>query len=120
MRIEIGDLLTSVPAIGAPGTRVGLPDGPTCVEVAQPDRFAASLDTAIRAFKHLRPGTRTLVSADVNTCRKAVVVRVLQNGPPDRERGGQIEASLARSLDSLRAVVERDGGSLDYWGGNNY
>ena len=120
MRIEIRDLLASVPAIGTQGMPVGLPDGPTWVEVALPDRFAASLDAAIRAFQLLRPGTRTLVSAEVNTYRKAVVVRVLQNGRSDRDRGGRVKAPLARSFDQLRSVVQRDGGSLDYWGGNNY
>jgi hypothetical protein len=120
MQIEIRDLLASVPVIGTQEMRVGLPDGPTWVEVDQPDRFAASLDAAIRAFQHLRPGTRTLVSANVNTYRKAVVIRVLQNGRSDRDRGGRVEASLARSFERLQSVVQQDGGSLDYWGGNNY
>jgi hypothetical protein len=120
MRIDVRDLLHSVPGIRAPGTRVGLPDGPTVVEVAHPDRFAASLDAAMRAFRELRPGTQTLVSADVNSYRKEVWIRVLQNGRSDRDRNGGVEESLAPSLDSLRAVAERSRGGVHYWGGNNY
>jgi hypothetical protein len=120
MRIDVRDLLDSVPVIRAPGTRVGLPDGPAVVEVARPDQFAASLDALMCAFGALRPGTQTLVSAEVNSYQKKVCIRVLQNGPSDRDRNGQVEPSLVSGLDSLRAVVLKDGGVVHYWGGNNY
>jgi hypothetical protein len=73
----------------------------------------------MRAFRELRPGTQTLVSAEVNAYRKEVWIRVLQNGPI-WDRKGQVEASLTQSLDSLRAIAERNRGSLHYWGGKNY
>jgi hypothetical protein len=120
MKIDVRDLLYAVPAIRAPSTRVGLPDGPTLVEVTSPDRFAASLDAAMRAFRELRPGTQTLVSADVNAYPKEVWVRVLENGRSDMDRNGQVEKSLARSLASLRAVAERNRGGAHYRAGNNY
>jgi hypothetical protein len=118
MRIDARDLLYSVPTIRAPGTRVGLPDGPTLVEIAHPDRFVASLDAAMRAFRELRPGTQTLVS--VNAYRKEVWIRILQNGRSYMDRNGQVEVPLAPSLDSLRAVAKRNRGEVHYWGGNNY
>lgn len=120
MRIDVRDLLDSVPAIRAPGTRVGLPDGPTLVKVAHPEQFAASLDTLMRAFGAVRPGKQTLVSAEVNSYRKEVWTRILQNGPSDRDRNGQVEASLVSSLDSLRTIMQKDGGVVHYWSGNNY
>jgi hypothetical protein len=120
MRIDVRDLLASVPAVRAPGTRVGLPDGSTLIEVARPEQFAATLDALMRAFGALRPGTQTLVSAEVNSYQKTVGMRILQNGPSDRERNGQVEPSLVSGLDSLRAVVQKDGGVAHYWGGNNY
>jgi SAM-dependent methyltransferase len=99
---------------------VGLPDGPTAVEIASPDSFAVSLDSAMQAFRELRPGTQTLVSAEVNATRKELWVRVLQNGSSDRDRNGQVELSLVPSFDALRVVAELNGAGLHYWGGNNY
>jgi hypothetical protein len=120
MKIDIRDLLCLVPTVMDRGTRFGLPDGPTKVRVADAKVFAAALESMIRAFRQLRPGTQTLVSADVNACRKEVGIRVVQNGPSDRGGNGQAEASLGASLDVLRAAAERNGGQLHYWGGNNY
>src|SRR5262245_40418284 len=119
MKIDLRDLLGLVPAMNVPASRVGWPDGPTMVEVGDPDRFSASLDAAMRAFRELRPGTQTLVRADVHGYRNEVWIRVLQNGPFS-DRNGQVEASLSRSFGSLRAAAERNGGGLHYWGGNNY
>jgi SAM-dependent methyltransferase len=120
MKIDIRDLICSIPTITDRATRLGLPDGPTKVKVAQPEQFAAALEAVMRAFRELRPGTQTLVSAAVNACRKEVGIRVVQNGTSDRGRNGQVEESLVAGLDALRAVAERNGGGLHYWGGDNY
>jgi SAM-dependent methyltransferase len=120
MRMDIRRLLEATPAVRAEGTRVGLPDGDTPVDIAQPADFAARLDALMRDFRELRLGTQTLVSADVNDYRREVWIRLLQNGPHRRERNGQVETSLGPSLAALRAVVVRDGGEVHYWGGNNY
>ena len=60
----------------------------------------------MRAFRELQPATQTLVGADVNAYRKEVWVRTLHNGRSDMNRNGQVEESLARSLDSLWAVAD--------------
>jgi hypothetical protein len=119
MKANLHDLLNSVAAIKSLAAKVGLPDRVVPVKVADPSRFAANRDTAMRVFQTLRPGTLTLVSADENTYRKEIWIRVLQNGPSS-DRNGQIELPLVQSFDSLRTLANRDGGDLHYWGGNNY
>ncbi|HJZ59204.1 MAG TPA: hypothetical protein VKE74_29940 [Gemmataceae bacterium] len=90
----------------------------TGVSVLEPG--GGTLDAAMRAFRELHPATQTLVSADANSYRKEVWVRILHNGRPDMDRNGQIEVSLARSLDSPRAVAERNRGGVHHRGGNDY
>jgi SAM-dependent methyltransferase len=88
--------------------------------VAQPGRLAAAYEAAICSFRELRPGTETLVNAEVNTHHKEIWIRVVQNGRSDWDRIGQVEESLQPSLKSLRSITEQSGGALHYWGGNNY
>ena len=113
-------MVYSVPATNDPATQVGLPDGPTFVEIKDPTGLAAAIDAAIFAFRELRPGTQTLICAEVNTYRKEVWIRVLQNGRTDLSRNGQIEESLAPSLTSLRSIAKKNRVGVHYWGGNNY
>jgi len=119
MKVDVQDLLGSVGAIKTLSARVGLPDGPTFVEVGDLNRFTTTLDAAMCAFQELRPGTETLVSAEVNACRKEVWIRFLQNGRRE-DRNGQVEESLAACFNSFRAAVKGNRGDLHYWGGNNY
>ena len=119
MKIDVKELLGSVQAIRFPRARIGVPDDPTPVEIADPQQFSACLDGALHAFRDLRSGTDYLVSAEVNTFHRAVWVRFVQRGPC-QDRNGLIEPELEPAFQALRAVIAKSGGDLDYWGGNNY
>ena len=54
MKIDIKDLLGSVQAIRSPGARIGFPDDPTPVDIADPQRLSTCLDNALGAFRELR------------------------------------------------------------------
>jgi hypothetical protein len=119
LKIDIKDLLNSVPLVQTAGVRIGWPDDPTPVDVSNPQRFSASLDAALRAFRDLRRGTECLVDADVNSYHKSVWIRFVQSGS-SVNRNGQVEAELEPTFRSLGAMLKEDGGDLHYWGGNNY
>lgn len=119
LKIDVRELLDSVPAIRSPGTRIGLPDDPTPVDVVDLQRLSTCLDTALRAFHDLRGGTDYLVSAEVNAYHRATWVRFVQHGPC-QDRNGQVEPALKPSFRALRRAVARSGGELHYWGGNNF
>jgi SAM-dependent methyltransferase len=119
LKIDIKDLLGSVRAIRTSGARIGFPDDPTPVEIADPSRLSASLDDALRSFRDLRGGADYLVSAEVNTYHRAVWIRFVQRGP-SQDRNGEVEPVLERSFRVLRAAVGKSRGELHYWGGNNY
>jgi hypothetical protein len=83
MKIDIDHLVSSVPAVQAFAARVGWPDDPTTVDIADAKQLSARLDVAMRALHDLRPGTKTLVDVDVNatanlcrseSCKMAVVI----------------------------------------------
>ncbi len=86
MKIEVEELLDSVPALGIPGTRIGLPDDATPVAIADPGQFAAGLDAALQAFRELRPSAPYLVNAEINSYHKEVWIRFVQPGP-NTDRG---------------------------------
>jgi hypothetical protein len=119
LKIDIKDLLSSIQVLQSPGVRIGLPDDPTPVNVADPQRFSKNLNAALQSFRDLRGGTPYLVSAEVNPYHKSVWIRFVQRGSCE-ERNGQVETALEPAFRSLRAVVAENGGDLHYWGGNNY
>lgn len=119
MNIDIKDLLASVQALQSSGVRIGLPDDPTPVDIADPRRLSTCLDEALRTFRSLRSGTDYLVSAEVNTFHRTVCVRFVQRGP-SHDRNGKVEPALVPPFRALRAAVAKGGGNLHYWGGNNY
>jgi len=118
-KIDIKDLLGSVPALQSPGVRIGWPDDATPVSVSDRQRFSRTLDAAINAFRDLRRGTGCIVNADVNSYHSSVDVRFVQCGP-SVERNGKVEPAFELALQSLRKVVSQNGGQVHYWGGNNY
>jgi hypothetical protein len=118
LKVDIKDLLSSLEAIRSPGARIGFPDDPTLVDIADPQRLSTCLDNALCAFRELRGGADYLVSAEVNTFHRAVWVRFVQRGPC--EHHGKVEATLEPSLQALRATVGKSRGEFHYWGGNNY
>src|SRR5262249_6554942 len=117
LKIDISDLINSVEAIRSPGTRIGLPDDPTPVNIADSQRLSACMDTAFHAFRELRGGADFMVSAA--GYQQVVRVRFVQRGPC-RDRNGQVEPALELSFRALRAAVAKSRGELHYWGGNNY
>lgn len=119
MNIDIKDLLGSVPALQEPGVRIGWPDDPTPVDIADPRRFATCLDIALRAFRDLRGGSHCLVNVEVNSYHRCVGIRVVQ-GCGSESRNGQVERAIKPAFRSLRAVAAKNGGDLHYWGGENY
>lgn len=119
MKIDIKNLLGSIKALNTPGLRMGFPDDPTLVEIADPSRLSASLDDALRAFRDLRGGLDYLVNAEVNAYRRVVSVRFVQRGDT-WDRNGQVEPTLEPSFRILRDAIENCDGELHYWGGNNY
>jgi hypothetical protein len=119
VKIDVKDLLGAVQTLRSPGTRIGLPDDPTSVDIPDPRRLSGCLDDALRAFRGLRGGGGYLVSAAVNEYHRAVWVRFVQRGPC-QDRGGQVESALASAFRALRALVRKSRGDLHYWGGNNY
>jgi Methyltransferase domain len=119
VKIDVNDLLGSVPALRSPGTRIGLPDEPTLVRIADPQQLSTCLDNALRAFRELCGGADYLVSADVNSHHRAMWVRFVQRGPC-HDRSGQIEPALEPTFQALRVALGTSGGDLHYWGGNNY
>jgi hypothetical protein len=60
--IDIKDLLCSVSALQTRRTRIGWPDDPTLVAIADLPRLVTCLDKALRAFRDLRGGADYLVS----------------------------------------------------------
>ncbi len=119
MQIDVKSLIGSLPALQAPGTRIGWPDDPTPVNVFSPQRFAAALDAALAAFRDLRPGPAYLVDVGVNSYHRSVGMRFVLPGPCV-DRNGQVELPLKPAFPSLRDAARRNGGDLHYWGGNNY
>lgn len=119
MNLDIKDLLGSVQAVRSPEVRIGLPEDPTPVDIPDPQRFAACLDDALRAFRGLRSGADYVVSAEVNAYHRAVWIRFVLRGPC-HDRNGQAELALEPSFRALRAEVAKSGGDLHYWGGDNY
>jgi hypothetical protein len=119
LEIDIKELLGSVPALRALDTRIGWPEDPTVVRVADPQRFAASFDAALRAFHEFRRGASTLLDVDINSYHKSVWVRFVQHCAR-RESNGEMEAALRPAFRALRAVAVKNGGNLHYWGGNKY
>lgn len=119
MKIDIKDLLGPVQALRSPGARIGFPDDPTPVDIADPQRVSTCLDNALCAFRDLRGGADYLVNAEVNTYHRAVWIRFVQGGPC-QDHNGQVEPALEPSFQALRAAVGKSRGELHYWGGNNY
>jgi Methyltransferase domain len=119
MKVDIRTFLGSIPAVKALAARVGLPDEPMLVEMANPQAFAECLDAAMHAFEKQRQGTQTLIDADVTADAKGVWIRILQNGP-HRKPDSRVEKPLAASFDSLRNMTETNGGQLHYHGGSNH
>jgi hypothetical protein len=118
VNIDIKNLVTSVPALQRLRARIGWPDDPTFVNIANPKQLVACLDEAISAFHELRPTAQTLVDVAVNDVRELVLLRIVQNGYCDHH--GQVEAIVEPSFKMLRTVVEENNGVFHYWGGNNY
>src|SRR5205085_1806441 len=106
-------------ALRSPRARIGFPDDPTPVDIADPQRVSTCLDNALCAFRDLRGGADYLVNAEVNTYHRAVWIRFVQVGPC-QDRNGQVEPALEPSFQALRAAVGKSRGELHYWGGNNY
>jgi SAM-dependent methyltransferase len=119
MKIDIRDLLISVAALQSPGARLGWPDDPTVVEIADPPCFSACLDDALRAFRDLRGGADYLMDADLNSYHRSVWVRFVC-GKGLGIGDGQMESPLRPTFEAAQAVAAANGGKLRYWGGNNY
>jgi SAM-dependent methyltransferase len=119
VKIDIQELLGSVRALQSPNTRIGYPDDPTPVELADPKRLSAALDDALKAFLTLRSGGHLTVCSEINTYHRTVSTRFVQDGP-SHDRKGQVEPTLTSPLRALRVVVAKSRGELHYWGGNNY
>lgn len=119
MNIDLRDFLGSVSAIQGPGIQIGWPDEPTPLGIADPNRLAKTLDSALLAFRDLRGGADYLVSAEVNAHHQSIWVRFVQRGGCD-DRKGQVEPALESAFQSLHSVALQNGGALHYWGGNNY
>ena len=107
LKTDIKDLLGSLQAIQSPGSRIGLPDDPTPVDIADHHRLPACLDNALCAFRDLRSGADYLVSAEVNACHRAVWVRFVQRGPC-QDRNGQVEPALEQAFEALRAAAREE------------
>lgn len=118
MELDIRDLLGSVPMLQSPGVRIGLPDDPTPVHISDPGLLAAHLDDALRAFHELRPLSKYLVDASINTIHGSLWTRFVKPGASGHR--GVVEPTLAPLFDSLREVVAHNHGDFHYWGGNNY
>jgi hypothetical protein len=123
LKIDVKDLLCSVPGLQTPGTRIGWPDDPTPVDIDDPRSFVTCLDNALRAFRDLRGGENYLVSAEVNAYHRCVGVRFVQRGEWEKkweDRIGQVEPALEAVFLDLYAVAAKSGGAFSYWGGTNF
>ncbi len=119
LEIDVRDLLDSLRNIQLPGTRIGWPDDPTSVAISDPSRFVGDLDAALDAFRELRPDSHYLLDADLNSYHSALCIRFVRPGR-SLDRNGKMEPGLEQSFQSLQATMAREGGNLNYWGGNNY
>jgi hypothetical protein len=123
LEIDIKELLRSVQALQTPRTRIGCPDDPTPVGIADLRSFVTCLDNALRAFRDLRGGADYLVSAEVNAYHRCVGVRFVQRGECGKaweDRIGQVEPALEAVFLDLYAAAARNDGVFSYWGGTNF
>jgi hypothetical protein len=121
LEIDISNLLRFVPALLTSGARIGWPDDPTPVDIADPTSFVICLDNALRAFRDLRGGADYLVSAKVNGCH--LCVTFMQRGGCEegwQKRVHKVEPALKAVFRDLHAAAARSGGRFSHWGGTNF
>lgn len=116
--IDIQELLLRVPRLQQPNLRIGWPDEPAQIAVADLQQFPALLDAALSAFESLRPG-ELLVDVDVNDIRSEISVSFVK-GTSGKHGDGNRELVLCDVFDALGAWMKLSRGELSYWGGNNY
>ena len=119
LTVDIKEVLESMQALRTSGVRLGLPDDPAPVKILEPEEFYYCLNEALYAFRDLRKGTDFIVSVEINSYPRSVWVRFLQSGTCEFGNG-KIEPGLKWSFRNLRTALEKCGGGLHYWGGNNY
>ena len=117
--VDFSDFLKTLHSIQQKGVRIGFPDTFAPVALADAYQLSAALDDSIVAFRKLRGG-HTIVDANDNSYRNAVVMRVKQLAKGDSRQNGVVESEVSEQMGKLRDLLEREQGKLHYWGGNNY